>query len=340
MRKVWGPYTRPGRPNHIWIGWYEGGDRKAKPFPADRPEWAERFKLLKTAQLNSDLPIFGEDTLSVPWDMLQDEYIKRKKVDGLSAQGIYQIENTLKSLAKISGVKNSRQITQGVVDRFILKRADEVARPTVNKDIRNVKAFLKWASEMRYVDRDIKAKQLKVARKPDPPLNDTQIKNLLISAAKHPGWKERCLIALTTGLRRSDIESLKIASLDFEAHTMHTTSQKTGKAMTNRPLPPDIIPVLTSYIASLPEGSVSLWTDTHTGKKWKTIRDEAGLAGLKFHKLRKQFGTMLAQGGASTALVGDMLEHASEQTTKEIYIHLPNEEYKKAIEKLPVKNWL
>ena len=47
-------------------------------------------------------------------------------------------------------------------------------------------------------------------------LNDTQIKKILIAAGSYSAMKIRILLALATGLRCGDINSLKIADIDFE----------------------------------------------------------------------------------------------------------------------------
>ena len=337
MKHVW-IHQRAGRPGY-YVGWYENSHRRAKAFP--KLEWAKRFQALKIAQINSDLQIFRAHELQMPWEVITEDYEQRKKTDGLSFKSIDDIKNTLSEFKRLTNIRFSTDLTQGVFDLFISARqADGTSKATVNKDLRNLKAFIGWAKSAKYITAEITLTALKIPKKPDPPLTGMQIKNLLIAAGKHRGWKERCLIALCTGLRRSDIETLTVASLDFESNSVHTASRKTGKAMSHRPLPKEIMPILTEYIQRLPVGSVSLWTDTFTGKKWKLIRNEAKLSGLKFHKLRKQFGSELAQSGASTALVSDLLEHASEQTTKDIYINLPNKGYRKAVKKLPVKKWI
>jgi integrase len=40
----------------------------------------------------------------------------------------------------------------------------------------------------------------------------------------------QCRLALGTGLRRGDIESLKVIDIDFERNCITTTSRKTGKS--------------------------------------------------------------------------------------------------------------
>ena len=53
------------------------------------------------------------------------------------------------------------QITQNIIDKFIFQREGEVKRATLNKDIRNLKTFVNWCRENRYLNGNIKIKELK-----------------------------------------------------------------------------------------------------------------------------------------------------------------------------------
>jgi len=61
----------------------------------------------------------------------------------------------------------------------------------------------------------------------------------------------RVLLASGTGLRRGDIESLKINDIDFEKNSITTTSKKTKKSMSNRPVPESIMKTLNVYMNRL-----------------------------------------------------------------------------------------
>ena len=73
--------------------------------------------------------------------------------------------------------------------------------------------------------------------KPVKSLNDTQVKNLLKAVQPYPSMRIRILLALATGLRRGDIESLEVTDIDFEKNCITTTSRKTRKSMGSRPVP-------------------------------------------------------------------------------------------------------
>jgi len=199
MRKVW-IYKRKGAKGW-WVGWYEGGIRKAKALPAK--VLAEHYRQLKYAQLNSD--VFA-GTLTVTWSQMIQEYENSKKVRGNQAGSIYEASLTLRHFERLVGKCNSKQPNQYAIDQFILKRQNEIKRSTVNKDIRNLKAFVNWCRENRYVNGDIKLKLLKEDEKPVKALRHAQVKKLLLQARRYPSMHMRILLALATGLRHGDIE--------------------------------------------------------------------------------------------------------------------------------------
>jgi integrase len=70
---------------------------------------------------------------------------------------------------------------------------------------------------------------LKEPEKPVKSLNSDQIKRLIYSARLYRSMRMRILMALGTGLRRGDIESLKIDDVDFTVNRITTRSRKSGK---------------------------------------------------------------------------------------------------------------
>jgi len=148
------------------MGWYESGIRKAKVLPTK--ELAEHFKQIKYTQLNSD--VFTGQVLA-DWQQMIDEYREAKKVQGVTKGTLYEHSLSLRNFERIVGKCNSKQITQNVIDKFILERTNEVKRATLNKDIRNIKTFVYWCREQRYLNGNLKLKELKIEERPVKSLN-------------------------------------------------------------------------------------------------------------------------------------------------------------------------
>jgi len=332
MRKVW-IYKRKNIKGY-WVGWYESGNRKSKALPSK--ELAEHFKQIKYAQLNSDV---FTGTVSVGWEQMVSEYIEAKKIQGVTEGTLYEHALSLRNFERIIGQCNSKQITQNVIDNFILQRSPEIKRATLNKDLRNLKTFINWCRKNRYLNGELEIKELKLEEKPVKSLNDAQVKMLLKAADTYQSMKMRILLALGTGLRRGDIESLKTSDIDFEKKCITTSSRKTRKSMGSRPVPVAVMTELIKFINGSNSDQQRLFNDNFNYKKWKKICKKANLYDLKFHDLRKTFCSILAQNGVSTAVTQRLLEHSSPLLTNKVYTNV-DPVLRKAIDHLPISDWL
>ena len=332
MKKAW-VYKRKGIKGW-WTGWYEGGKRKAKAFPTKG--LAEHFRHIKYMQLNSD--VF---TSVVDFDRrhMVEEYRQFKRVEGRQDASIYEVLLTLRHFKRLVGCSSSRGITQPNQDAFVLKRSEEVGKSTLNKDITNVRAFLRWAARNRFVASGLDLRKVKVPQKPVVALSMEQVRDLLTTAAKYPSLRLRVLLAVTTGLRRGDIEAIRVGDIHVDRSTISTRNGKAGKAMPERPVPEVTVMELAKHVAGLPDGHETLFTDTFSAKKWDRVREKVKFSGLTFQVLRKTFASLLAQRGVFTAVTQRLLEHSSPQLTNDIYTNV-DPVLRQAIERLPVKQWV
>jgi len=260
-------------------------------------------------------------------------------VEGLQQASIYEAMLTLGHFHRLTGVVSSKGIAQSSLDQFILDRGHEVGRNTLNKDIRNFNAFLNWAARNHFVASGLEIKKVKVAQKPVAALSPQQVRGLLTATSRYPAMRLRVLLAVTTGLRRGDIEIIRIGDLHFDRNTVATWNRKAGKAMAERPIPEQIMTELSNYVTSLPDGRERLFADKFSPKKWEKIRKVMGLPELKFHDLRKTFASLLAQRGVPTAVTQRLLEHSSPQLTNEVYTNV-DPVLRQAVNQLPVADWV
>lgn len=332
MRKPW-VYKR----RHIegwWCGWYEGSKRKAKALPTKA--LAEHFRHIKYTQLNADV---FPSIVNLDWQQMIDEYRRFKQVEGLQEASTYEAMLTLGHFQRLAAPTSSRAITQSTLDQFILSRRQEVEKNTLNKDIRNLSAFLNWAGKNRFAPAGLEIKKVKVAQKPVLAMSPQQVRDLLTAALRYPTLRLRVLVAVATGLRRGDIEAIRIGDIHFDRNTIATRNRKAGKAMAERPVPEEITMELSNYVATLPQGREKLFPDRFSPKKWERIRRAVKLPELRFHDLRKTFASLLAQRGVSTAVTQRLLEHSSPQLTNDVYTNV-DPVLRQAINLLPVGEWL
>lgn len=116
------------------------------------------------------------------------------------------------------------------------------------------------------------------------------------------------------GPRRSDVARFRWS--DFAGEQFPHTQQKTGKRLMLPVLPPlrdalDAAPRLGEFILTTPWGTPrALGTLTNDFHTWT---EAAGLKGCTMHGLRKTLGKILAEEGATTRELMEVLGHASIQ---------------------------
>ena len=212
---------------------------------------AEHFRHIKYTQPNSDV---FTSVVDFDWCQMTEEYRQFKEVEGLVDASIYEVFLTLRHFRRIICLNSSKEITQQSLDTFMLKRKDEVGKSTLNKDIRNLHAFLNWAAKNRFVVSGLEIKKVKVPQIPVVSLSPRQVTDLMALASIYPSLRLRILLAVTTGLRRGDIEAMRIGTIHFDRNTITTRNRKAKKAMAERPIPEQVATQLSNYVATLPEG--------------------------------------------------------------------------------------
>ncbi len=317
-----------------WVGWYETSRRKANAFPTRT--LAEHFRHIKYTQLNSDV---FTSVVDFDWQQMVEEYRHFKQVECRKEASIYEALLTLRHFERLVDAKSSREITQPNLDAFVLKRSEEIEKSTLNKDRTNLRAFLNWAVRNRFLASGLEVKKIKVPQKPVVALSVQQVRDLLTAASRHPTLRLRVLLAVTTGLRRGDIETIRVGDIHFDRNTISTRNRKAGKAMPERPIPEAIMTELSNHVAGLPDGQERLFSDTFSPKQWDRVREKGKIPGLTFQILRKTFASQLAQRGVSTAVTQRLLEHSSPQLTNDVYTNV-DPVLRQAIDQLPVAEWV
>lgn len=167
--------------------------------------------------------------------------------------------------------------------------------------------------------------------KRDRALTEDEVRRLIETCP--PYLKPIVVTAVYTGLRKSDVLSLKWKDIDLERGLIRLTEQKTGKTR-NIILNSD----MRTLLQSLPVKGEYVFPGKG-GKPFKDIKrsfqralKEAGIEQSKdrrqkvvFHTLRHTCISLLTEKGADTTMVKNYVAHASEEMT-EHYTHL-SEEY-------------
>jgi integrase len=142
----------------------------------------------------------------------------------------------------------------------------------------------------------------------------------LIAAASGP-MREMIRWALLTGLRRGELFALSPDCFRDGMILVHES--KTGKPRAV-PIPGELDP------KRFPFG----WNYNTMEEHWIRARRRARLPHIRFHDLRRTFGTWLLQGGAEIASIRDLLGHSTISMTSR-YLGTNPADLKRAILTLP-----
>jgi integrase len=125
-------------------------------------------------------------------------------------------------------------------------------------------------------------------------------------------------VALFTGARRANVQSMKWADVNLERKEWRIPETKNGRPVVV-PLVAPVVDVLTRRAGAGGEyvfpGSGKSGHYHEPSRAWRAICKRAGLADLRIHDLRRTLGSWQAGTGASTAVIGKSLGHQSTAST-------------------------
>ena len=152
----------------------------------------------------------------------------------------------------------------------------------------------------------------------------------------HDIARDTILVALLTGVRRSNVHEMKWADIDWEEATWRIGWTKNGTPQTVALVEP-IVELLrerhrraTSVFVFPGRGKTGHYVEVKTA--WKTLLKRAGIENARFHDLRRTMGSWQARTGASLPIIGKSLNHKSQSTTA-IYARLDLDPARSAMEK-------
>jgi len=347
MRKVW--TTKRNGKDGVYVEWYSlEHKRRSKYFQKQYAKYIKPFMTRKFAELNSDVRPIG-DVIKVSWSYITDAYLESKKAERLTTGTISDIQNTLRIFYELCQPADTGQITSDMVDKFKVevksnlnkkttKKVKHISPNTLNKHLRNLKAFFSF-TESKGWTKKIDIKSVRAEPKRVNILSDKDIRELLL-AAQSKQWRLKILIAVCTGLRVSDIESLDIKDLDFERKTISIVNKKTKKITNHQPLPDALMPELQRFMMEeVDDGQVKLFKIRFCYRRWNKIKAMAGLPNIEFHDLRRTFGSMQADAGVPIKALQEMYNHSSIETTMKHYIKTGESEKRDGVNKLKVAEW-
>lgn len=170
----------------------------------------------------------------------------------------------------------------------------------------------------------IKVKRVRVPQAGEPPALTKAEEERITRAAARRNARDHAIIAVLryTGARVEECARLDLADIVMTARTGDIRLVGKGDQVRTNPLPAPARTALTAWLEVRGRDSGPLWTGqrgplTVSGitQVVLAVGADAGIEGLRPHRLRHTFATRLRQAGADVAQIRELMGHASLDTT-------------------------
>lgn len=235
------------------------------------------------------------------------------------------------------------QLTPEDIEAYKANRKEKVSSATVNREIACLKHIFTKAIEWGKISRNpaLKVKLFREKNRRVRYLEKEEIPRLC--EACRDWLRPIVLVALNTGMRKSEILRLKWADVDFRRRIIYVLDAKTGE----REIP--LNDLLFKVLLRVRKNPKSPYIFCHkNGKPYKDIRrsfelalERAEIDDFRFHDLRHTFASHLVMGGVDLKTVQELLGHKTIQMTLR-YSHLSHDHKRAAVNVLGnrmVTNW-
>ncbi len=241
-----------------------------------------------------------------------------------------------------------RSISPGLIEKYKRLRVEQGATPnTVNHELAKLSHIIKRAMIKGYVDRNVVAlvEKFKLPEKNPRYLTEPEMDKLL-DAAQGEYIYPILVMALHTGMRKSELFNLKWQNLDFQQGTVTIQSGDDWHTKNYRSRTLEMTPML--YRTMLQQRKLHMelgvrldYVFTYRGHRTrymdatlKKVVKRAELENVTLNALRHSFASHLVMGGVSLREVQELMGHRSYETTLQ-YAHLSEDHVKKQVNRLP-----
>jgi len=245
----------------------------------------------------------------------------------------------LKPLKAFFNGKYLHMITSLMVEEYKAKRIKEVSPATVNRELACFKHMFTMAMQWGKADGN-PAKKVKLFRENNQRLRflDNNEAETLVSNCQGI-LKRIVIIALNTGMRKSEILGLKWTDIDFRNNVIYILDTKNGD---KKELPMNDIVKQTLIKQPKHKDSPHIFCN-NSGKPFRDVRKsfiaalrKSDIINFRFHDLRHTFASQLIMSGVDLNTVRELMGHKSIRMTLR-YAHLSPAHKKRAVDVLGQK---
>jgi integrase len=298
---------------------------------------------LRIEKLDEKLGFKKPEDVPIAFEVFADEFLQTYcKQNKKSWQGDEIHLENLKSFFKGETLQS---IGPEMIERYKAKRRTEVSPASVNRGLSCLRTMFNKAVEWGRLEtsplRTIK--KLKEPQGRERILSAEEARRLLDCASD--AIRPVLVVALNTGMRRSEILSLKWSNVDLTRGYIFIEDSKSGKS---RKIPMNAA-VMEAFLR-LPHEAEFVFLNSGTGEHVKDIKtafhaacrrakkdpndeEDPGIVGLRFHDLRHTAASKMIEAGVDLVTVSKILGHASITMTMR-YAHPTPENMRRAVERL------
>lgn len=313
-----------------YIDYYYAGRRKREKISSSKAlaEAALHKRLTEIAE-NKFLDIKREQ--KVRFEDFADEYLE---LHSKLKRSYYTDCKIVGLLKKFFGGKYLYGVTSLDIEKFKSQRAKEVSPATVNRALAVLKSMFNRALTWSKISSNpCKAvKKLQENNRRLRFLEREEISRLLDCCPEH--LKPIVIVALNTGMRKSEILGLKWRDIDIKRGIIYLQNTKNGEKREvpmNELVQKTIIRVLkrpeSQYVFCNADGRP--YGDIK--KSFFTAMRKAGIIDFHFHDLRHTFASQLVMSGIDLNTVRELLGHKTMEMTLR-YSHLSPDHKKRAVD--------
>jgi len=327
-----------------WIDYYIHGRKKREKIGTSRT-LAEQVYAKRRVEIAENKYLDVKKEARVKFADFADEYLEGHCKPNNKGWQRADAPN-LASLKKYFGGRYLHEITPQDIEHFRTERMKDkvsgqkikkgVSRATVNRILNCMSSLYNRAIEWGKAESNpvSKVRPFKVANRRTRYLEKEEIERLLDCCAEH--LRPIVLVALHTGMRKSELLGLKWHDIDIKRgviHLLNTKNSEKREVPMNEIAQRAVIGVLknpeSQYVfcnnAGKAYGSVK--------KSFSTACEKAGIINFRFHDLRHTFASQLVMSGVDLNTVRELLGHKDIKMTLR-YSHLSPDHKKRAVDVL------
>ena len=313
-----------------WIDYFADGRRIRESTGSSNKKTAERCLQSRLGDVVQNKFNVASKRPSPPFREFSKEYLEWAKANKRSWD---RDEIMIKNLMPTFGHLRLADTTPRLVETYKTKRATQVSKSTVNREVALLKRISNLAVEWNIIELNPIAK-VKMFKEPPPQsffLTQEEAERLV--EVCRPPFRWIVITALHTGMRRNEILFLKWEHVDLVRRKIHVLVTKNGE-----PRIVDMDDTVFNMLNSIPRKSEYIFAQENgkpyadIKRPWSRAKERAGIS-CRFHDLRHTFASHLVMQGVDLLTVKELLGHKSLKMV-ERYAHLSDEHRRNAVQLL------